>query len=64
MQHVTNINIGMIQPEPAYNPGDVVRTIQQPKYVKYWSLLGCSKKRTSEQQEMWQGIIHQCLLDS
>ena len=45
MQQATNISINMIQPEPAYNPGDLVRTIQQPNY---WSQLGSSK------------IEHQC----
>ena len=43
MQQTTNISINMIQPEPAYNPGDLVRTIQQPIY---WSQLGSSKNKT------------------
>ena len=47
MQQTTDISINMIQPEPAYNPGDLVRTIQQPNY---WSQLGSSKNRTSVQQ--------------
>ena len=44
-QQTTNISINMIQLEPAYNPDDLVRTIQQPNY---WSQLGSSK------------IEHQC----
>ena len=32
MHQTTNISISMIQPEPAYNPGDLVRSIRQPDY--------------------------------
>ena len=51
----------MIQPEPAYNPGDLVRSIQQPDY---WSQLGCSKNRSSAQQEMDQNVIHELLSEA
>ena len=61
MQQTTNISINMIQPEPAYNPGDLVRIIQQPNY---WSQLGSSKNRTSVQQEMGQNIIHELLSEA
>ena len=61
MQQTTNISINMIQPEPAYNPGDLVRTIQQ---TNYWSQLGSSKNRTSVQQEMGQNIIHEFLSEA
>ena len=29
MQQSTSVSISMIQPEPAYNPGELVRTIKQ-----------------------------------
>ena len=61
MQQTTDISINMIQPEPEYNPGDLVRTIQQPNY---WSQLGSSKNRTSVQQEMGQNIIHEFLSEA
>ena len=61
MQQTTDISINMIQPEPAYNPGDLVRTIQQPNY---WSQLGSSKNRTSVQQEIGQNIIHEFLSEA
>ena len=61
MQQTTDISINMIQPEPAYNPGDIVRTIQQPNY---WSQLGSSKNRTSVQQEMGQNIMHEFLSEA
>ena len=61
MQQTTNISFNIIQPEPAYNPDDLVRTIQQPNY---WSQLGSSKNRTSVQQEMGQTIIHEFLSES
>ena len=32
MHQITDISISMIQPEPAYNPGDLVRSIRQPDY--------------------------------
>ncbi|MES9970162.1 MAG: ribonuclease H family protein [Candidatus Thiodiazotropha sp.] len=51
----------MIQPEPAYNPGDLVRTLKHPKY---WSQLGSSKSRSTEQQEKGKGIIQQLLLEA
>ena len=61
MQQTTNISISMIQPEPAYNPGDLVRSIQQPDY---WSQLGSSKNRSSAQQEMGQNIINELLSEA
>ncbi|MEW8548508.1 MAG: reverse transcriptase domain-containing protein, partial [Candidatus Thiodiazotropha sp.] len=61
MQQYTNISISMIQPEPAYNPGDLVRTLKHPKY---WSQLGSSKSRSTEQQEKGKGIIQQLLLEA
>ena len=61
MHQTTNISISMIQPEPAYNPGDLVRSIQQPDY---WSQLGSSKNRSSAQQEMGQNIIHELLSEA
>ena len=61
MQQTTNTSINMIQPELAYNPGDLVRTIQQPNYC---SQLGSSKNRTSVQQEMAQNIIHAFLSEA
>ena len=61
MQQSTSVSIGMIQPEPAYNPGDRVRTIKQPNY---WSQLGSSKNRTTEQQKKGQGIVQQFLLEA
>ena len=51
----------MIQPEPAYNPGDLVRSIRQPDY---WSQLGSSKNRSLAQQEMGQTIIHELLSEA
>ena len=59
MQQTTNISINMIQAEPVYIPGDLVRTIQQPNY---WSQLGSSKNRTS--QEMGQNIMHEFLSEA
>ena len=61
MHQTTNISISMIQPEPAYNPGDLVRSIQQPDY---WSQLGSSKNRSSAQKEMGQNIIHELLTEA
>ena len=61
MQQTTNTSINMIQPELAYNPGDFVRTIQQPNY---WSQLGSSKNRSPVQQEMPQNIIHEFLSET
>lgn len=61
MQQTTGVSIDMIQPEPAYNPGDLLRTIEQPKY---WSQLGSSKNRTNEQQELGQDIVNHLLIDA
>ena len=61
MHQTTNISISMIQPEPAYIPGVLVRSILQPDY---WSQLGSSKYRSSAQQEMGQNIIHELLSDA
>ena len=61
MHQTTDISISMIQPEPAYNLGDLVRSIQQPDY---WSQLGYSKNRSSAQQEMDQNIINEVLSEA
>ena len=61
MHQTTNISISMIQPKPAYNPGDLVRSIGQPDY---WSQVGSSKNRSLAQQEMGQNIIHDLLSEA
>ena len=61
MHQTTNISNSMIQPEPADNPGDLVRSIRQPIY---WSQLEYSKNRSSAQQEMGQNIFHELLSDA
>ena len=61
MHQSTNISISMIQSEPAYNPGDLVRSIWQPNY---WMLLGYSKHRSSVVQEKSQNSIHKLLSEA
>ena len=48
MEKITRIDIQMIEPEPEYEEGCVAMTSSAPKY---WSRLGSSKSRTTEQQE-------------
>ena len=61
MHQTTNMSINMIQLEPAYNSGDLVRSILQHNY---WSQSGSSKNRYSAQQEMGQNIIHELLSEA
>ena len=55
MQQTTNISINIIQPEPAYSPGDIIRTIQQ--LANYWSQLGSSKKIEHQCNKKWAKIL-------
>ena len=54
MQQITNICINLIQPEPTYKPGDIVRSNQHP---------GSSENCTTDQKKMGQNIVNQLPMD-
>ncbi|MEW8545908.1 MAG: ribonuclease H family protein, partial [Candidatus Thiodiazotropha sp.] len=54
MKRQTGLGIQFVQPEPAYTEKSRVRTIEKPSY---WSQLGSSKTRNSEQQVKGKQLI-------
>ena len=60
MEKTTGIDIQMIEPEPEYEEGCVAMTSSAPKY---WSRLGSSKSRTTEQQEMGKEFVMDMMME-
>ena len=61
MEKTTGIDIQMIEPEPEYEEGCVAMTSSAPKY---WSRLGSSKSRTTEQQEMGKELVMDMMMEA
>ena len=61
MENTTGIDIQMIEPEPEYEEGCVAMTSSAPKY---WSRLGSSKSRTTEQQEMGKELVMDMMMEA
>lgn len=60
MKRSTGTGIEFIQPEPEYSDGAFMRSIERPSY---WSQLGSSKNRTSEQEEVGRETIQKLVQD-
>ena len=60
MKRSTETGIEFIQPEPEYRDGAFIRSIERPSY---WSQLGSSENRTSEQEEVGREIIQTIVED-
>ena len=61
MEKITGIDIQMIKQEPEYEEGCVVMTSSAPKY---WSGLGSSKSRTTDQQELRKELVMDMMMEA
>ena len=60
MKRITGTGLEFIQPEPEYSDGAFVRSLDKPSY---WSQLGSSKNRTTNQQEKGREVIAKLMQD-
>ena len=59
-KRITGIDMQFVQPEPEYSEGAFRRGLERPSY---WSQLGSSKNRSTDQQESGKGVIDQLMKD-
>ncbi|MEW8547348.1 MAG: ribonuclease H family protein, partial [Candidatus Thiodiazotropha sp.] len=60
MKRTTGTSLEFIQPEPEYSDGAFVRSLDKPSY---WSQLGSSKNRSTDQQEKGREVIAKLMQD-